>query len=204
MSRSERYIAPSDEELRRLQESIEAAKQFDNQREQLLKAALNRCKKADLVRYALRIAQQDKGAEWILEQEIGLDKPIALLAHDIQIAVDLATKVDKRRPNCNFHYDWRAYEAIHHGLSQLVQKRAVEEAKLLALTLMEKGSYQIECSDEGLMHGEIEHCLRVVISAVAGSPSGREWALKMRQRDRTGFLCEQELIALTERMYDDA
>ena len=48
---------------------------------------------------------------------------------------------------------------------------------------MDKGSYQIECSDEGLMHEKIESCLRPVIAA-AKSSGGREWALKMLRHDR--------------------
>jgi len=49
MSRSERYIAPSDEELERLRRASEAAEQCDKQRQKLLRAALKKLKKADLV-----------------------------------------------------------------------------------------------------------------------------------------------------------
>ncbi len=125
-----------------------------------------------------------------------LDKPIGLLVHDVEVAIDIATKVDELRLNYNFDYDWRAYEAIRRGLSQLIQKNAIEEAKSLALKLMDKGSYQMECSDEGLMQEEIESCLQPVISAVAESSGGREWALEMLQHDRMGFLCKQELTEL--------
>ena len=48
----------------------------------------------------------------------------------------------------------------------------------------------------GLMHEEIESCLRVVISAVSGSRDVSEWALEMLRCDRSGFLCEQELRQL--------
>ncbi len=58
------------------------------------------------------------------------------------------------------------------------------------------GSYQIECSDEGLMREEIEGCLRPVIAAVAGTSDARYWALEMHSRDRVGFLCELELKEL--------
>jgi len=76
-----------------------------------------------------------------------------------------------------------------------IQKNAIDEAKNVALKLMDKGSYQVECSDEGLMHEEIESCLRPVIAA-AKSSGGREWALKMLRRDRMGFLCQQEYSEL--------
>ena len=95
MSRSERYIPPSDEELLRMQQSIEAAKQFDHQREELLRRALKKLKKVDLVEVTLRVAQEGKASEWMLEQEVGLDKPVDLLVHDIEVAIDIATKVDQ-------------------------------------------------------------------------------------------------------------
>ena len=196
MSRSERYIPPSDEELLRMQQSIETAKQFDHQREELLRRALKKLKKVDLVEVTLRVAQEGKASEWMLEQEVGLDKPIDLLVHDIEAAIDIATKVDQQRLNYNFEYDWRAYGAIRRGLSQLIQKDRIEEAKLISLELMQKGSFQIECSDEGLMQEEIESCLRPVIAAVAESSDCREWALEMLHHDRIGFLCEQELTEL--------
>ena len=196
MSRSERYIAPSAEELARMCQAEEAAKQLDRGRTELLRTALKRIKKVDLVELALRIAQEEKACEWMLEKELDLDKPIDLLVHDMEAAIDIATKVDERRLNYNFDYDWRAYDAINCGLSQLIGKHAVEEAKKLALKLVDKGSYQMECSDEGMMQEEIESCLRVVISAVAGLPGGSEWAVEMLRSDRGGFLCEQELHKL--------
>ncbi|MHC4403946.1 MAG: hypothetical protein ACYTG0_30175 [Planctomycetota bacterium] len=196
MSRSERYIPPSDEELERQLQSIEAARQFDGEREELLRATLKKMEKVDLVELTLRVAQEGKASEWMLEQELGLTKPVNLLVHDIEVAIDIATKVDERRLNDNFEYDWRAYDAVRRGLSQLIHNDRIEEAKAIALKLMQKGSFQIECSDEGLMQEEIESCLRPVIAAVAGSSGGREWALEMRQHDRMRFLCQQELAEL--------
>ena len=196
MSRSERYIPPSPEALERMRQAEEARKQFQRDRLDLLRAALNRVRKADLIELTVRIAQEEKASEWMLEKELGLDKPIDLLVHDIETAIEIGTKVDELRLNYNFDYDWRAYEAIHRGLSQLIEKEAIEEAKSLALTLADKGSYQMECTDEGLMHEEIESCLRVVISAVSGSRDVSEWALEILRCDRSGFLCEQELRQL--------
>ena len=64
---------------------------------------------------------------------------------------------------------------------------------------MEKGSYQIECSDEGLMQEEIENCLRPVISAVAASSGDSDWAWDMLRCDGTGCICRQELTELADR-----
>lgn len=140
MSRSERYIPPSDEELERIRRAHEAAEQFDRDRLELLRAALKRIKKADLVELILRVSQEEKVSEWMLESEIVLDKPIDLLVHDIEVAINTATKVEELRLNYNFDCDWRAYEAVRRGLSQLIQKNAIEEAKSLALKLMDRGS----------------------------------------------------------------
>ena len=146
----------------------------------------------------LRLAQQAKASEWLLEQEAGLEKPVNLLVHDIEVAIEIATRVDAQElyRNRNFEIDWRAYEAVQRGLSQLIQKENIEEAKALALKLMRKGSYQMTCSDEGLMQEEIENCLRPVISAVAESSDGSQWAREMLRSDGTGCVCQRELTEL--------
>ncbi|MBL7043036.1 MAG: hypothetical protein ISR77_30670 [Pirellulaceae bacterium] len=43
------------------------------------------------------------------------------------------------------------------------------------------------------MQEEIENCLRPVISAVADSSGGNEWAREMLRRDGTGCICRREL-----------
>ncbi len=112
--------------------------------------------------------------------------------------------VDEQQLNYNFDFDGRAYDAVRRGLSQLIQKEKLEEAKALALKLMQKGSFQIECSDEGLMQDEIETCLRLVVSAVAESSCGSEWALEILQHDRMRFLCRQDLTDLAGPIHDDS
>ncbi len=146
-----------------------------------------------MVDIILRFVQDEKASQWTLENEIRLDKSVDLIVHDIGSAIDLATKVDQQRLNDNLDYDWRAYAAVRRGLSELIQKDFIKEAKNLALRLIDKGSYQMECSDEGLMQEEIEDCLRPVIGAVANLPGGQGWALEMLGHDRMGCLCEQEL-----------
>ena len=196
MSRSERYIQPSEEQFERWRQAAEAARRFDAERETLLRATLKRIKKADLVELTLRVATQAKACQWALEREVELKKPLALLVHDIEAAIDIATHVDEREMNRNPPINWPAYEAVQRGFLQLIQKRAIEEAKALALQLVQQGSYQIECSDEGLMQDEIESCLRPVISAVAELPGGDAWASEMLRRDRMGMICRPELTTL--------
>ena len=63
---------------------------------------------------------------------------------------------------------------------------------------MKEGSYQVECSDEGLMADEISQCLNPVIRVVqkAGGQEAVKWAAEMQRADRVGFICEQELAKL--------
>lgn len=145
---------------------------------------------------ALRVAREHKPSEWMLEHGVALDKPTDLLVNDIGLAIEIATCVDELRLNYNPEIDWPAYEAVERGLSQLIQKGKFAEAKALSLRLIDKRSYQMECSDEGLMVEAIETCLRPVIAAVAESSSDDGWALRMLQHDRIGCICERELTML--------
>lgn len=196
MSRSERYIPPSPAQMERYRQSAERAERCDIEREKLLRATLKKMKKVDVIELALRIAKEEKASEWMLEREVGLDKPGELLVNDIEIAIKIATQFDELRMNYNPLINWNAYDAVQRGFLQLIQKERIDEAKDLALQLMQRGSYQIECSDEGLMLEEIENCLRPVIAAVAKSPGGGKWAHEMLLRDGVGFVCRKELIEL--------
>ena len=85
----------------------------------------------------------------------------------------------------------------------MIQKAKLEETKALALRLIKKGSYQMECSDEGLMLKDIENCLRPVISAVAESSRDRDWAQQMLQHDVIGCICKRELNELAGEISGD-
>ena len=74
-----------------------------------------------MVEITLRIAQEEKASEWMLESESDLDKPVGLLVHDVEVAIELATKVDELRLNYNCDFDRRAYEAIRRSLLQLAE-----------------------------------------------------------------------------------
>ncbi len=196
MSRSERYIQPSQQQLEQMQREADEATQLQEKRLNLLRRALNRTPKAKLIETILSLAHDNPSSVWFWEKHVDIDKPMDLLVHDVKIAIMAATKIDDRRLNYNFEYDWRAYEAIHAGLLQLIKLNALEEVKQLALELIRAGSHQIECSDEGEMSVDIETCLRPVIQAVAGTPGAALWATEMRTCDRVGFLCEKELHEL--------
>ena len=72
----------------------------------------------------------------------------------------------------------------------------------LSLELMEKGSCQVEVSDEGLMTEDIEECLRVVLKALKQCElppgEGIAWCAEMLKRDRVGFIGTRELRELRQ------
>jgi hypothetical protein len=116
----------------------------------------------------------------------------------VSSSIDRATDFDERMMNHNFDVDWQAYADVQKGLSQLVNLGRLEDAKSLALKLMKDGSHQVECSDEGLMTGDISECLKPVIHAVkaAGGNEAAKWARDMQIADRLGFICNKELAEL--------
>ncbi len=59
MSRSKRYIPPTAEKLERMQQTEEAARQFDQDRLNLLRVALRRSKKVGLIELVPRLAGED-------------------------------------------------------------------------------------------------------------------------------------------------
>ena len=70
----------------------------------------------------------------------------------------------------------------------------------LSVELMHKGSYQVECSDEGLMTDDIQECLLPVIKAVRKSGLKStdifHWSSLMLATDRVGCICREEVLAL--------
>ena len=94
--------------------------------------------------------------------------------------------------------DYGAYKEVKNGFKELVRQDEIEEVKKLGLQLMKDGSYQVACSDEGLMSYEIEDCLKTAIRGVKSKAPGesQDWAIEMRNADRVGFICEAALKKL--------
>lgn len=164
----------------------------------LIEKELHKRTKAELVVLILAIAKEHAVVARDLEHRLPIDKPVDLLISDVSSAIDRATDFDERMMNHNFDVDWQAYAEVQKGLSLLVKQGHLADAKSLALKLMKDGSYQVECSDEGLMTDEISQCLLPVIRAVkaAGGDEAVKWAGDMRKADRVGFICEKELGGL--------
>ncbi len=162
---------------------------------ELIRSALSKCKKAELIDFLVEFSKEHLEVRRELETRLNVEKPVSLLVNDIEIAIALATDFDERRMNYNFDYDHESYEAVEKGLKKLIEHGELEEAKRLSLELMKRGSYQVACSDEGLMSYEIEDCLKPVIKAVkrTGGEQAKQWAAEMIRADEGGFICDSEL-----------
>ncbi len=192
---SERHIPASIEQIRKWEEEREAKQKLDAQRSQLIESALRKLKKDELIELLMGLDTFDPAVRWSIEADIGVKKPPELVAHDLRHAIEIATRVDKTKMNSNFAYSWQAYEETERGFTALVGAGDLGLAKEIAIEFMEKASYQVECSDEGMMGEHIEACLKPVIQAVANDQLHvhRDWAIAMSQADRTGFLCHSAL-----------
>lgn len=167
----------------------------------LIESELHKRTKAELIALVLVIAREHAVVARELEDRLAIEKPLDLLIADVSSAIDLATDFDERMMNHNFDVDWQAYADVQKGLALLVELNHLADAKSLALQLMKDGSYQVECSDEGLMTDEISECLQPVIRAVeaAGGDEAAKWAADMQAADRVGFICDKELAELRSR-----
>src|SRR5277367_606329 len=131
-----------------------------------LRKALARRTKAELVDVLLELAQTDRGVLRQLTARFNVPAaPDQLVAATHQAIAD-ATDFDEREINHNFAYDYEAYGEVKRNLGRLIESGQLRLAMQLALELMKQGSYQVEMSDEGMMTGDIEDCLSVVLKAL--------------------------------------
>jgi len=175
-----------------------AAKTTDSS-ERLRKAMAKRTK-GELIDALVEFAREDRGILRRLDARFELEAPPKELVVATRQAIADATDFDERDINRNFSYDDAAYSAVKRNLSRLMDLGHLRPAMKLSLELMEKGSYQVEMSDEGLMTEDIEECLRVVIQALKQSdlPTGEvvAWCAAMLKSDRVGCICDRELRAM--------
>lgn len=92
---------------------------------------------------------------------------------------------------------------MQQNLYRLIDLGQLRAAMELSLELMSKGSRQVEMSDEGLMADDIEACLEVVLKALRefDLPAAEvsAWCAEMISKDCVGFICDEELRALSRR-----
>jgi len=168
----------------------------------LIEKALKKRTKADLIKIVMTLAKGNVTLSRDLERVLDVRKPVDLLIADVESAICRATDVDDRDTNHNFDYDYGAYKDVKKGFKKLIKMGSLKEVKELAIGLMKDGSYQVECSDEGLMTDDIEDCLNPVIRAVRseGGDLASKWAFAMLGEDRVGFICEKQLKAMTRQV----
>jgi uncharacterized Zn finger protein len=165
-----------------------------------LRQALTRQTKAELVDVLLELAQEDRAVLRQLTARFDVAAaPAELLAATRQAIAD-ATYFDKRDINRNFDYDYEAYGEVKRNLGRLVDAGQLRLAMQLALELMKQGSYQVEMSDEGMMTGDIEDCLSVLLKALkkCNLPAAEviAWCSAMKDNDGVGVIAREPLESL--------
>jgi len=195
MSRRERFIRPTDDELRRLEEAYMAKQKLVESRKALIEKTLRKQSKDSLVGILTKLCDKNIHARWITEAELAMAKPVELVLHDLREAIQLATKVDESRMNHNFSFDWDAYAEVRRLMEMLVSLSAIEEAMEIAVHFMEKASRQIEYSDEAMMLEQVEAGLRPILESLENHDETQRsaWALRMQTADRVGFVCREKL-----------
>jgi uncharacterized Zn finger protein len=167
-----------------------------------LRKALAQRTKGDLIDVLVEIAREDRAILRRLAAHFELQTPLPELMAETRQAIADATAFDERDINRNFSYDSEAYCQVQRNLHRLIEVGQLRPAMELSLELMKEASHQVAMSDEGLMTDDIEPCLRVVLEALrkCDLPPAEAiaWCTEMLERDRTEFLCDQELRALRE------
>jgi hypothetical protein len=165
-----------------------------------LRKVLAKRRKHELIDVLVELARDDRTVLRQLDARFELEAPPEELVAATRQAIADATDFDERDINHNFSYDYAAYEAAKRHLSRLVGLGQLRLAMELSLELMDQGSYQVEMSDEGLMTDDIEECLKVVIQGLRSCelPVSEvlAWSRDMLEKDRVGFICEEQLKAL--------
>ena len=158
--------------------------------------------KGELIDFIVESARTNSGYRGMVESRFDLANSPEELVESTRRAIDAATDFDERELNSNYDYDSASYQLIKKNFTALAKAGKYAELRMLSLELMRDGSYQVECSDEGLMTGDIEECLRVVIGALKKSDltgsSLNVWSEQMLKADRVGFICQEELCAFKE------
>ncbi len=167
-----------------------------------LRAILAKQTTEDLVQMIVDLSDDNSHILRQVQQRFKIEDTMTVeeLVAATKVAISDATEVDEDRLNYNFDYDYKAYETVARNFMKLVALGHWKEVMELSVGLMHDGSYQVECSDEGLMTDEIQDCLLPVIKAIgkSGLKSADidQWCKLMLATDRVKFICREELFAL--------
>lgn len=167
-----------------------------------LRRVLAARRKTELIDALVEFARADRALLRRLVAHLELHTPPKELLVPTRQAIADATAFDEREINYNFSYDHEAYDEVQQNLRRLIELEQLRPAMELSLELMDKGSYQVESSDEGLMTDDIEACFSAVLEALqkCDLPTAEviAWCAQMLKYDRVGFICDQELRALRQ------
>ena len=148
----------------------------------------------------MELAEADRGVLRQLTARFDVATALDELVAATRQAIADATAFDERDINRNFAYDYEAYAAVKRNLGRLITSGQLRQAMTLALELMKRGSYQVEMSDEGLIIGDIEDCLSVVLEALreCDLPAAEVVARcsAMLEDDRVGFIAREPIQSL--------
>lgn len=180
-------------------------KKADPLMEQLQKTLI-KMSKAELIDTVMRMARNEADIrdQFVNQLDVQIPLPPAsktnlkAIVAATREAIAKATWFDPRQMNHNFDIDYRAYESVQRHLKQLVAAKHFEPAVELAIELMDKGSYQIEMSDEGMMLDEVQDSLRPVTMGLSqsGLPEAKveQWLESICAADRCGFVWSDDLM----------
>lgn len=162
--------------------------------------ALTKQPKNKLVDWIMAIAKNDPKLLRRLKQEFSIEVSSHDLVADTRKAIADATDFDQREINYNFDYDSQAYVTTAKNFEKLIKADQWDELLPLTRELMEKGSYQMEMSDEGMMLDDIEDCFESVIESLYDSylpvATRIEWCEAMLKADRTQCVSTRPLKKL--------
>lgn len=173
-----------------------------------LRRALTGRKKAELVDILLQLAQADRGVLRQLTARFDVAATPAELVAATRHAIADATDFDERDINRNFDYDYEAYGEVKRNLGRLIASGHLRSAMQLSLELMKQGSYQVEMSDEGMMTGDIEDCLSMVLKTLKTADLPAEeviaWCSAMLDNDRVDFIAREPIQSLRNHLQSAA
>ena len=178
-----------------------SAKPTANLQVEIAKALTKQSKKF-LVDWIMEIAGDNPNLLRRLTQEFSIEISTNDLVADTRKAIADATDFDERETNYNFDFDYQAYVTTAKNFEKLLKADRWDELLPLTLELMDKGSYQMQMSDEGMMLDDIDDCFASVIESMYDSHLSvsvrSQWCEAMLKADRTQCISTGPLKSLLD------
>ena len=169
-----------------------------------LQPYLKKLKKDELIEIILELSGDYRTIQRNLESRLNVQTPDSKLVETTKQAIADATYFDEREINRNFDFDYEAYALVAKNFDLLRQQARWADLRSLSIDLMNRASYQLEMSDEGMMLDEIEECFKPVVRAIPQSGLSREdqrdWVKSLLAADRVCIVLRSQLIGLDEKL----